>query len=195
MRGTPPGIEIETLEQIQARYKGREQHLRKAYLLAIWKSMPNNDSDDQQINPENKKELEKIYHEFLKLITTPATSNLLDQFLGAWHEYLSHPWEKPLLTSEGYAWTLAMASAALELPDFVEEGSKDLGDHFRNVLKVVTLEAVGEENWRPFHYMIFDTARRGAVLVFNKRRDKKKVEGGGKEGEKEGEKEGQKSGD
>jgi hypothetical protein len=159
MPSLPPGFE--TLEAIQKRLDSSPIELPKAYLIAIWRSVP--DDTRSQLSLIHTDEMLKIYNEFIR---TCGKDSIVWEFENAIKDKADcYPWQVPLHSEHGYNWARIMAIAALELPAFIDKTYASMEDRFSMVKEEVKQKVTGEGKWLQRLNDAFEKARGHSLLV------------------------------
>jgi hypothetical protein len=159
MKGLPHGFEV--LEMIQDRVNNNKMDLKKALLIAIWKSVP--DSERSLYSVEHEYEMQRIFDAFNKACDGCSNRTLKETFEKT-EKTNGYPWQWPLNTSAGNVWAEKMALAALELPKFVDKDVDDMTVRFQKVKDVFEEEVHAGRTLLNAHNNAFNVARAEALL-------------------------------
>jgi hypothetical protein len=153
--------DFKTKDQIKTGRGDEDKYLARDYLIALWKSVPEN---RLQQSTQYSDKMQDIYDAFLELSKVDGKWNIRDSFNDTQKKHNCYPWQKPLHDTEGTAWALEMAAAALQLPYFVEDEELSNSEaHFQKVKDIFQEVSKGKVLLQT-HKEAFDAAREKAIF-------------------------------
>jgi hypothetical protein len=102
---------------------------------------------DQKEQALEEARLEAVLQSFLKTCETYKDSirSAFNEILDAQDNH--YPWDYPVFTSQGRAWTERLSLAALELPNFLDEKCTEKETHAEKVEAEIKRIVTGEQGW------------------------------------------------
>jgi hypothetical protein len=156
--------EFETLEEIKIRLKDHyEEHLLNAYLVAVWKSVPDYRGNASLDAYQTQRIFDALRQE---LFCKPYKYKLDGQTHDFWADYDCYPWEAELNTKEGKDWVNRLAHVAVELPLFVEY-DPDIKIYYERVKNEVKRNVFGTSQSLAAYGDTFDKMWRESTLRYN----------------------------
>jgi hypothetical protein len=175
-----------TKKEIDEQHKNSQKDLPKAYLIALWRSVPR--FTPPQISVKHDDDMHEIYEAFLDTCQSPTIVNTFraaeqstptplkgdpqqvsrsDERILIQKPSKCYPWEALLDDDRGLRWATCMAVAALELPYFLDpEYDTAKGDvRVEQVKKEVQLLVLGKKQWLCRHGEAFDQAAGMSLFI------------------------------
>jgi hypothetical protein len=175
-----------TKKEIDEQHKNSQEDLPKAYLIALWRSVPS--STTTRTSFRHYADMLEIYEAFLDTCKSPtivntfrATEQSTPTHLGGDPRQVSrsderiliqkplkcYPWEALLDDDRGLRWATCMAAAALELPYFLDPEYDSVGPKKRAeaVKEEVQLLVLGKKEWLSRHGGAFDQAAGMSLFI------------------------------
>jgi hypothetical protein len=175
-----------TKNEIDEQHKNSQKDLPKAYLIALWRSVPS--STTPQISVQHNADMLDIYEAFLDTCKSHTIVNTFraatqstptplkgDSRQGSCNDKEGliqkppecYPWQVLLDDDRGLRWATCMAAAALELPYFLdpEYDSARAEERVGLVKEEVRLLVLGKKQWLHRHNEAFRLAIGMALFV------------------------------
>jgi hypothetical protein len=175
-----------TKKEIDEQHKNSQKDLPKAYLIALWRSVPS--STTTRTSFRHNADMLDIYEAFLDTCKSPTIVNTFrateqstptplqgdprqvsrsDERELIQEPSKCYPWQVLLEDDRGLRWATCMAVAALELPYFLDpEYDTAKGEERIEAVKAeVQLLVLGKKGWLRRHGEAFDQAASMALFI------------------------------